>query len=199
MRTTRIVAVVLALTLAYLTPAAPHPQPTVGLIPPIALSRSAEPVADRDWTRPALTSSPPPTVTPSTRTSTEDAMSPRTEAHLSRSAAAAKPTAEPSPPGSATRSPEADAGTAPTSGPSAYASSLVTPGQWRCLNLLWARESGWNPAANNPHSTAFGVAQMLTETSTDYRVQVRDGLGYIGARYGTTCEALRHSDQTGWY
>jgi hypothetical protein len=80
-----------------------------------------------------------------------------------------------------------------------YARQLVGPAQWPCLRRLWQRESGWRPTANNPSSSAYGIAQLLTETSTDAAQQIRDGLVYITARYGDTCTALTHSNETGWY
>src|SRR5208283_3150679 len=35
------------------------------------------------------------------------------------------------------------------------------PSQFPYLNLLWERESGWDPAATNPASGAFGIPQAL--------------------------------------
>lgn len=80
-----------------------------------------------------------------------------------------------------------------------YAQTLVSPAEWRCLDSLWQRESGWQADADNPASTAFGVAQLLGETSTDYRTQIRDGLDYIAHRYGTACAAWAHWQAKGWY
>ena len=36
---------------------------------------------------------------------------------------------------------------------------------WECLEALWQKESNWRPLADNPKSTAFGIAQMLGEES----------------------------------
>lgn len=71
--------------------------------------------------------------------------------------------------------------------------------QWGCLDRLWTRESHWVRLAKNRRSTAFGIAQLLTEVSTDPIVQVDDGRAYIRSRYGTPCAALAHSDRLGWY
>lgn len=71
--------------------------------------------------------------------------------------------------------------------------------QFDHLVELWRRESNWRPLAKNRDSTAFGIAQMLTEVSIDPFVQVRHGLEYIYARYGTPSKALAHSSQFGWY
>jgi Transglycosylase SLT domain len=69
--------------------------------------------------------------------------------------------------------------------------------QFGCLDRLWTAESGWNPAAQNPHSTAYGIPQFLNstwastgtkKTSNPYR-QIDAGLIYIHKRYGTPCGA----------
>lgn len=71
--------------------------------------------------------------------------------------------------------------------------------QMKCLRILWGKESAWNPEADNPTSTAFGIAQMLGETSTDPLVQIRNGLRYIQHRYETPCNAWRFWEKNRWY
>jgi murein DD-endopeptidase MepM/ murein hydrolase activator NlpD len=93
--------------------------------------------------------------------------------------------------------------------PKAYAQSLIGSGkQYGCLVLLWNRESGWNYRANNPSSSAYGIPQALpgskmASAGADWRTnpatQIRWGLGYIRARYGTPCGAWAHSQSSGWY
>ncbi|WP_075012042.1 transglycosylase SLT domain-containing protein [Geodermatophilus obscurus] len=79
--------------------------------------------------------------------------------------------------------------------------------QFSCLEKLWGKESGWNPDAQNPTSTAYGIPQFLdstwastgiAKTSDGYR-QIDAGLIYIEERYGSPCEAWAHSQATGWY
>ncbi|MGY1692736.1 aggregation-promoting factor C-terminal-like domain-containing protein [Geodermatophilus sp. SYSU D01105] len=79
--------------------------------------------------------------------------------------------------------------------------------QFGCLDRLWERESGWNPHAQNPTSSAYGIPQFLDstwastgirKTSDPYR-QIKAGLIYIGERYGSPCGAWDHSRSTGWY
>ena len=36
--------------------------------------------------------------------------------------------------------------------------------EFTCLENLWGKESGWNPNAQNPSSTAYGIAQFLDST-----------------------------------
>jgi hypothetical protein len=82
------------------------------------------------------------------------------------------------------------------------------PEQFICLDLLWTRESGWNPFADNPTSTAYGIPQSLPGTKmasagadwrTNPRTQITWGLGYIRARYENPCRAWAHSESGNWY
>lgn len=71
--------------------------------------------------------------------------------------------------------------------------------QMKCLRILWGKESAWNPKADNPTSTAFGIAQMLGETSTNPLVQIRNGLRYIEHRYNNPCNAWEFWLVNRWY
>ena len=88
--------------------------------------------------------------------------------------------------------------------PKAYARFLLLGRGWGakeygCLVNLWERESSWRYKAKNKSSTAFGIAQMLTETSYDPAVQIRNGLRYISARYASPCGAYGFWQGRGWY
>lgn len=154
----------------------------------VALPQAMQ-AASRDWLRPALKSSPP--VPP-----VHDGNLPTT-----RQAVVARPAQDAGQVESA-RSPGVVEGEATASGlgaPMRYALQLVGAAQFACLRPLWARESGWRPTANNPRSTAFGIAQLLTETSTDWRQQVTRGVAYIRARYGSACVAWAFWKEHLWY
>lgn len=80
--------------------------------------------------------------------------------------------------------------------------------QFACLDSLWQKESGWNPAAYNSGSGAYGIPQALpgskmasagADWQTNPATQITWGLGYIAGRYGTPCGAWGHSQSTGWY
>lgn len=80
--------------------------------------------------------------------------------------------------------------------------------QMVCLDKLWTRESGWNPAAKNRSSGATGIPQALPgikmasagpDWETRAETQITWGLGYIKSRYGTPCAAWGHSQSVGWY
>lgn len=61
--------------------------------------------------------------------------------------------------------------------------------EWECLNALWSSESRFDHRADNPESTAFGIAQRLGERSENPRVQILKGLRYVSHRYETPCRA----------
>lgn len=80
--------------------------------------------------------------------------------------------------------------------------------QWKFLDALWHRESGWNHLAENPSSGAYGIPQSLPATKmavvgpdwrTNPETQIRWGLAYIAARYGSPEAAWAHSERVGWY
>jgi hypothetical protein len=80
--------------------------------------------------------------------------------------------------------------------------------QFRFLNLLWDRESGWNVHAQNPWSGAYGIPQAvpggkMSSAGPDWqdsaRTQVLWGLRYIKAVYGKPRFAWIHEVDDGWY
>jgi hypothetical protein len=81
-----------------------------------------------------------------------------------------------------------------------------TGSQWTALEKLWTRESDWSNTAQNPTSTAYGIAQFLDTTwakygpkTSDPTLQIRYGLAYIADRYGTPTAAWAHELAVGWY
>lgn len=71
--------------------------------------------------------------------------------------------------------------------------------EYRCLELLWDKESRWDPRADNPKSTAYGIPQLLKLKAKDPYIQIDLGLKYIAHRYGKPCKALAHHKLTGHY
>jgi hypothetical protein len=80
--------------------------------------------------------------------------------------------------------------------------------EFKYLNLLWSRESGWNVFAENPYSGAYGIPQAVPGSKmatagpnweSDARTQIRWGLRYIKAMYGSPLAAWQHELATGWY
>jgi len=80
--------------------------------------------------------------------------------------------------------------------------------QFSCLEKLWNKESRWKVNADNPSSTAYGIPQALPGNrmaayGKDWRTnpvtQIKWGLDYIEATYGSPCSAWGHSQAKGWY
>lgn len=80
--------------------------------------------------------------------------------------------------------------------------------QFGCLDSLWTKESGWDHTATNPSSGAYGIPQSLpagkmAAAGADWRTnpvtQMRWGLDYIDAAYGSPCGAWRQSQAVNWY
>jgi hypothetical protein len=72
--------------------------------------------------------------------------------------------------------------------------------EWRALAELIRRESGWDPVADNPDSTAYGLFQILRmPEGAPLRVQVERGIRYIKSRYVSPSAALAHHDRFGWF
>ena len=76
---------------------------------------------------------------------------------------------------------------------------LIDAKQYRCLELLWNKESRWDPRANNPKSSAYGIPQLLKLKAKDPYIQIDLGLKYIKHRYATPCKALAYHKKTGHY
>jgi hypothetical protein len=79
--------------------------------------------------------------------------------------------------------------------------------QFGCLDDIWSRESGWRYNAENA-SGAYGIPQALpgskmasagADWATNPATQIRWGLGYIKATYGTPCNAWAFWQAHGWY
>jgi hypothetical protein len=80
--------------------------------------------------------------------------------------------------------------------------------QFKYLNRLWDRESGWNVYASNPYSGAYGIPQAVPGSKmasagrywrTSAWTQIRWGLRYIRDVYGSPHRAWDHELSTGWY
>jgi hypothetical protein len=76
---------------------------------------------------------------------------------------------------------------------------LLNAKQYRCLELLWNRESRWDPRADNPKSSAYGIPQLLKMKELDPFKQIDLGLKYISKRHSTPCKALDYHNRKGHY
>jgi hypothetical protein len=79
--------------------------------------------------------------------------------------------------------------------------------EWNALSQLIQKESSWNPNAQNPTSTAYGLFQFLNGTwagvnatkTSDPGLQTVAGLRYIQGRYGSPSQALAFHLANNWY
>jgi hypothetical protein len=71
--------------------------------------------------------------------------------------------------------------------------------EYKCLEILYTKESNWRPEARNGshHGIPQGRSQYLARVN-GYK-QVQWGLNYIGHRYGEPCIALNHWKAKGWH
>jgi hypothetical protein len=80
-----------------------------------------------------------------------------------------------------------------------------TPEEWKKLDYIIERESGWNPKAVNEGSGAYGIPQILPSAHPDVDLQ-NDPMGqlrwlfrYIQQRYGGANQAAQFKQTHGWY
>lgn len=72
--------------------------------------------------------------------------------------------------------------------------------EYKALLKLWGKESAWNHLADNPHSSAFGIPQMLgLDPKTPAPAQIEQGLAYISHRYDKPSVAWAHWRKHNWY
>ena len=72
--------------------------------------------------------------------------------------------------------------------------------QRRCAYSLFMKESRFDHLAKNQQgSSAFGIGQVLKETSRDPAIQILNAYKYIKHRYETPCKAWKHSQRRNWY
>lgn len=70
----------------------------------------------------------------------------------------------------------------------------------QCVYKLFTKESRFDHLAKNQQgSSAYGIAQMLKETSTDPAIQILNAYKYISHRYGTPCKAWSFHQRRNWY
>ena len=78
-------------------------------------------------------------------------------------------------------------------------SRIVDAKQYQCIEMLWTKESNWNPAARN--GSHYGIPQMKNAKlrSMDGYTQIDWGLRYIKGRYQTPCKAWAFFKANGWH
>ena len=75
--------------------------------------------------------------------------------------------------------------------------------QWNAIDWIVQKESGWNPKAANPTSSARGLFQQMTSihgpVASTPAGQAEWGLNYIKSRYGTPTQAQAFWKAHNWY
>lgn len=80
--------------------------------------------------------------------------------------------------------------------------SIFDQQQWECVAYVIERESHWNVTADNKHSTAYGIGQVLNSednTGTNALKQIEVTLNYMIHRYNTPCGAAAFHKKHRWY
>lgn len=95
--------------------------------------------------------------------------------------------------------------------PKAYAKSLLSTHNYKCLAMLYGKESAWqHDAVGNldGEQKAYGIPQIKNDIIKDKSPleQVDYGLKYVSSRYGVTadgepdaCAAWSHFKRKGWH
>lgn len=64
--------------------------------------------------------------------------------------------------------------------------------EWRCLDYIFTKESRYDHLAKNRQgSSAYGIGQLLKETSKEPAIQILHTYKYITKRYQTPCRAMK--------
>jgi hypothetical protein len=78
-------------------------------------------------------------------------------------------------------------------------SRIIDAKQYQCIEMLWTKESNWNPSARN--GSHYGIPQMknVKLRSMDGYTQIDWGLRYIKGRYQTPCKAWAFFKANGYH
>jgi hypothetical protein len=80
-----------------------------------------------------------------------------------------------------------------------YIKSHLTSNTYKCLDTLATKESNWNFSAVNGSHYGFLQGHSVYLKTADPVAQVRWGIRYVKARYGSMCQALTHFNRKGWH
>jgi len=85
--------------------------------------------------------------------------------------------------------------------PKQYAKANLPIDQYKCIAILYGKESAWSHTAYNKSSGAAGIPQgksVWLRSATPIE-QVKWGISYIEHRYSTPCKALNHFRKFNWH
>ena len=75
---------------------------------------------------------------------------------------------------------------------------IIDAKQYQCIELLWTKESNWNPKARN--GSHYGIPQLrnIKVKGLDPYTQIDWGIRYLKDRYGNPCKALAFFNAKGY-
>jgi hypothetical protein len=86
------------------------------------------------------------------------------------------------------------------------ANAMGFGGQFSAIDYIFSHESGWNPNAQNPSSSAYGIPQMIDATwaryggkTSDPARQITAGVRYMNDAYGSPNAAASFWQGHHWY
>ena len=85
--------------------------------------------------------------------------------------------------------------------PKAYAKANLPIDEYKCISKLYYYESRWNHKSYNKSSGTVGIPQgksIWLKTASPVE-QVKWGIAYNKARYGSSCKALNHFKRYNWH
>jgi hypothetical protein len=83
--------------------------------------------------------------------------------------------------------------------PKMYAKANLPYTQYKCALELYTKESNWRPKAKNGSHYGIPQGKSIYLKTADPISQVKWGMAYVDARYGSMCQALQHFKTKGWH
>ena len=83
--------------------------------------------------------------------------------------------------------------------PKQYAKQVLPFLQYQCALELYTKESNWRPNAKNGSHYGIPQGRSIYLKTADPVSQVKWGIAYADARYGSMCQALTHFKTKGWH
>lgn len=83
--------------------------------------------------------------------------------------------------------------------PKQYAKAVLPNDEYKCLAILYGKESAWKPDAKNPPHYGIPQGRSIYLKTASGIEQVKWGIRYNENRYGSMCDALKHFKKWNWH
>ena len=83
--------------------------------------------------------------------------------------------------------------------PKQYAKANLPLHEYKCALELYTKESNWRPNAKNGSHYGIPQGRSIYLKTADPIEQVKWGIKYSNARYGSMCKALQHFKARNWH